>query len=339
MTIPSVSDGYGGSDVHIPESTGGYGGYGDNAAPTVRLPDSTAGYGGGYGQETGTVRLPGAASGSSSGYGGGAIHMPGFPEGPGTGSSGTVRIPGQAAGYGDGPSGTVRIPTDTRGYGETGARGYGDQSTGSVRIPTDTRGYGEASSGTVRIPSDTAGYGAGTSQSGTVRIPDVTTGYGASPSGTVAIPGQTEGYGAGGGTGTVRIPGATEGYGGSRTSPFDSGPVQTGTGPHQGDSQRYVIENVSIVDINTGRTIHLGTVDLLPTLERIRRGERADHRNDGAVFGNRERNLPRKPRGYYREYVVPTPGVRGVGPQRLVVGNGGEVYYTHDHYDSFQRIE
>ncbi len=39
--------------------------------------------------------------------------------------------------------------------------------------------------------------------------------------------------------------------------------------------------------------------------------------------------------GYYREYVRPTPGVSGPGPQRIVVGRGGEMYYTSDHYQTF----
>lgn len=67
------------------------------------------------------------------------------------------------------------------------------------------------------------------------------------------------------------------------------------------------------------------------------------HAKDGTVFGNRERQLPRKPRGHYREYTVKTPGARNRGARRLVCG--GEVpvrpevcYYTADHYSSFQRI-
>lgn len=108
-------------------------------------------------------------------------------------------------------------------------------------------------------------------------------------------------------------------------------------GPHQ--SGPYEISGVSIVDINTGRTLPIHTVDLKPTLDRIRAGIKNAHRNDGTVFRNSSRNLPGKPRGYYREYVVPTPGVRGPGPQRLVVGRNGEIYYTHDHYDTFIKVE
>ena len=46
------------------------------------------------------------------------------------------------------------------------------------------------------------------------------------------------------------------------------------------------------------------------------------------VFGNFERRLPEKGRGYYREYTVPTPGLRNRGARRIIVGRGGEYYYT-----------
>lgn len=45
--------------------------------------------------------------------------------------------------------------------------------------------------------------------------------------------------------------------------------------------------------------------------------------------------LPQRPTVHYAEYVHPTPGISGPGPQRLVVGKGGEVYYTADHYKTF----
>ena len=81
-----------------------------------------------------------------------------------------------------------------------------------------------------------------------------------------------------------------------------------------------------------------GEVDLSGTLERIALGKKFPHRNDGTTFGNRERRLPRQRGGYYKEYVHPTPGVNGPGPQRLVIGAGGDVWYTPDHYDSFRAV-
>ena len=67
------------------------------------------------------------------------------------------------------------------------------------------------------------------------------------------------------------------------------------------------------------------------------------YRKDGIVFGNRERKLPREPRGYYREYTVATPGSRDRGARRIVCGGRDATapnacYYTADHYNSFNRI-
>jgi filamentous hemagglutinin len=98
-----------------------------------------------------------------------------------------------------------------------------------------------------------------------------------------------------------------------------------------------VVRNVVVRDLD-GRVAWRGDVDLRPTLRRIEAGVRDRHRNDGGVFGNRERRLPVKPRRYYLEYVVRTPGISHAGPQRLIVGKGGELFYTFDHYASFRRI-
>jgi len=74
------------------------------------------------------------------------------------------------------------------------------------------------------------------------------------------------------------------------------------------------------------------------TLERIKAGGPFPYRQDGRVFGNREGLLPKQKRGYYREYTVRTPGARDRGARRIVAGQGGEYYYTDDHYRSFRRI-
>jgi ribonuclease T1 len=63
-------------------------------------------------------------------------------------------------------------------------------------------------------------------------------------------------------------------------------------------------------------------------------------RNDGAVFGNRERHLPEQGRGYYHEYTVITPGSSSRSTRRVITGgapltNPPQYFYTNDHYDSF----
>ena len=74
------------------------------------------------------------------------------------------------------------------------------------------------------------------------------------------------------------------------------------------------------------------------TLVLIKKGGPFPYRNDGLTFGNRERRLPQREHGYYREYTVPTPGARDRGARRIVAGRSAEYYYTDDHYDSFRRI-
>lgn len=82
-----------------------------------------------------------------------------------------------------------------------------------------------------------------------------------------------------------------------------------------------------------------GQEDITATLRRIERGEKFPHRNDGGVFRNREKRLPLEKRNYYREFVHPTKGRRGPGAQRIVIGDKKEIYYTPDHYETFQRVK
>ncbi len=74
------------------------------------------------------------------------------------------------------------------------------------------------------------------------------------------------------------------------------------------------------------------------TIRLIERGGPFPYRQDGSTFQNRERLLPRRPGGYYREYTVETPGEDDRGARRIVAGEEGELYYTDDHYSSFRRV-
>ena len=101
---------------------------------------------------------------------------------------------------------------------------------------------------------------------------------------------------------------------------------------------------------NRYQASEVGTVSLseLPAEARqterlVRAGGPFLYGKDGVVFSNRERALPRQPRGYYREYTVRTPGSRDRGARRIVCGGRQPrepeaCFYTEDHYASFRRI-
>jgi ribonuclease T1 len=74
------------------------------------------------------------------------------------------------------------------------------------------------------------------------------------------------------------------------------------------------------------------------TLALIKDGGPFPYERDGSLFSNRERILPNRPRGYYREYTVPTPGAKNRGARRIIAGSDGEYFYTDDHYRTFRLI-
>lgn len=81
--------------------------------------------------------------------------------------------------------------------------------------------------------------------------------------------------------------------------------------------------------------------EAIDTLRLIERGGPFPYPRDGVTFQNREHRLPERPRGYYREYTVPTPGSPDRGARRIIAGGDPpEVYYyTGDHYRSFRPVE
>lgn len=130
----------------------------------------------------------------------------------------------------------------------------------------------------------------------------------------------------------------------TRSTTQSGGQPQSGTeqSTERGDTSStppaFQIKNQKIRD-QDGKIIYSGTIDLRPTLDRIARGDPNSHRHDGTTFQNRERRLPAKATGYYKEYVHPTPKTTGPGPQRIIVGKDGDIWYTPDHYRTFQRIQ
>ncbi len=84
-------------------------------------------------------------------------------------------------------------------------------------------------------------------------------------------------------------------------------------------------------------------ISLLPpevqtTINQITNGGLFPYTKDGSEFKNREGLLPTQPKGYYLEYTVETPGVTDRGSRRLITGQNGEIYYTADHYNSFEQV-
>jgi hypothetical protein len=89
-----------------------------------------------------------------------------------------------------------------------------------------------------------------------------------------------------------------------------------------------------IAAISFKRVVYRGRVDLGPTLQAISQGKLKprDVFDNKVAVGATSEELPIKPAGYYLEYVVPTPGTQYPGPMRLVIGGGGEVYFSPAHY-------
>ncbi len=113
-----------------------------------------------------------------------------------------------------------------------------------------------------------------------------------------------------------------------------------------------VVGLLSLVLLSTGAQARSLAEDSIPlaqlpaqgrdTYALITQGGPFPYDKDGSVFGNRERLLPKHPRGHYREYTVKTPGARNRGARRIVCGGPAKTpevcYYTADHYSSFRKI-
>jgi hypothetical protein len=112
--------------------------------------------------------------------------------------------------------------------------------------------------------------------------------------------------------------------------------------------------------VNFGTTVYTGPVDVSLTLARIRALKcETQESNDGGFFTPTGTEVPQVIRhpenaNYYMEFVVwyaintnawtydtgnlPYPGVTWPGPMRLLIGAGGEVYFTGDHYVTAQWV-
>ena len=96
-----------------------------------------------------------------------------------------------------------------------------------------------------------------------------------------------------------------------------------------------IVFSVFALDFSSSNTIHITS---LPKEAQAT----FPFEQDGKTFGNYEGRLPKKERGYYREYTAKHPKARSRGAKRIVTG-GKELrtlvyYYTSDHYNSFKQI-
>jgi ribonuclease T1 len=105
-----------------------------------------------------------------------------------------------------------------------------------------------------------------------------------------------------------------------------------GSGSTPADPGTDEASGLSVVQLDDLPPEAAGTVELIDA------GGPFPEDEDGGTFGNREELLPDRPQGYYTEYTVPTPGSDDRGARRIVAGQDGELYWTGDHYASFERI-
>lgn len=107
-----------------------------------------------------------------------------------------------------------------------------------------------------------------------------------------------------------------------------SGPIPSGT-------PAATVDSVSGLRTVTRSTL---PAEARTTLALIAAGGPFPYASDGSTYQNRERLLPIRPPGTYREYTVETPGSPDRGARRIVTASTGEAYWTADHYASFARI-
>ncbi|HEX3930668.1 MAG TPA: ribonuclease domain-containing protein [Nocardioides sp.] len=100
-------------------------------------------------------------------------------------------------------------------------------------------------------------------------------------------------------------------------------------GGRSGDADPADLPQVALADLPAQAT---------QTVALIHAGGPFPYSGDGIVFHNYEGLLPAEASGYYHEYTVPTPGASDRGARRIIRGAGGELYWTQDHYRTFERI-
>lgn len=127
----------------------------------------------------------------------------------------------------------------------------------------------------------------------------------------------------------------------------DSGaaPVTSATATHGPGLPAMPSNKVPRPVAGTGSGLPLKTLSSLPpqaadTWKLIEAGGPYPYpRNDNVVYQNRNKVLPVQKSDFYHEYTVKTPGSPDRGARRLITGQGGELFYTGDHYTTFVLVD
>jgi ribonuclease T1 len=102
------------------------------------------------------------------------------------------------------------------------------------------------------------------------------------------------------------------------------------------------------------------TQAIISLLQKIAACQPLPYAHDGIINTNSEGHMPKEPANYYKEYTLIVPGrntgdgavpvviggqtyMTGTvesarGPERIIIGQGNEIYYTMDHYGTFVRL-
>ncbi len=132
-----------------------------------------------------------------------------------------------------------------------------------------------------------------------------------------------------------------QGAGGSTTTTSDEPTTPTASASASQTPSGDPTGSVPETDPDSGLP-YVALADLPPeaidTVALIDAGGPFPYDKDGSTFGNYEGLLPDHESGYYEEYTVETPGSPDRGARRIVAGDAGELYWTADHYESFERI-
>ena len=132
-----------------------------------------------------------------------------------------------------------------------------------------------------------------------------------------------------------------------------SGDSGNGNGEEEGNKQTQSIERDGTYDQKDDVRDYLVEYGKLPSNYITKNEARDLGWNGGSVeqyapgkciggdrFGNYEKKLPKNDdRDYYHECDIDTMGKDSRGAKRIIYSKDGDIYYTEDHYESFEKID